>query len=937
MFGGGGTNPYDEIVTKTTDENLTSENWELIMNCCDKVQEEGQEGAHDVIAAILKRLAHRNPNVQLYALSLAESLQKNVGIEVNREIASKAFTQGLEKIITDRTTHDKVRRRALGLIATWTALFEDDPTLGVMEDCFENLKSKNYKFETPQEPPPLAVDDEIRRKEEEELQRVLEMSMQDKGGRTQWSAYTSSNVAGASGSGSGTRTAIASASGSTSKPSSSGSGAYTATRYQSGYAPARTPSPIAIAPQAQQHFPVQAQQQLHQPQAAISPTPSAATTVTTTAPTSTGIVTRVRALHTFEPTEPGELAFDKGDIIKVVDRGYKDWWRGQLKGRTGIFPVNYVEAMPEPTPAELAKEAEQEAAVFAQAVNVEKLLNMLRALDPAKDNLADNEEIQELYRSSMALRPKIVKLIDKYSQKRADLVSMNETFVRARTIFDRMMEESLARHTGVYDHSPPYRGQLSAQNQPQYPPDARGRNVRTYSPSQAGPQTYGWGGYDQQPPPGPQSQYAPFSAPVTAYPAPEPGVYPGYGAPPQQPQQQLGQAQGFNASQQQQPQQGQGQPQGYAASYAGLPYGAQGPTPYSAQVQGQAQTPVQQIQPRPSQIQPQPQQQQPQQQPQQQQPQQQQSQQMQPQPQPQPQPQQTQPQPQIQPQSSLQAQPQVHETAPAAQEQAQPQPTSAQVYAQLVAGSPQPVHQQPQAGPPYVFNPNTTYADPNVQAWAQYYAKGGQDPVGAVYFISVPGVTENATTNGGGGGSASEDRPQSQQAQAQVKNVGVDAGGGVSSHAPKTRVSSDSISLPYPGDASASAHVQPAAAGNYASYAESPAHHSHSSLQRHAEPQLQDTQSQQGPGPSLVDTFSGSGSGSGSGLGSGARAGAGVGNSPSASNNIPAWVLPKKMSPSSAGQGSGAHLASGSSVGGSSSYYGMQSQFAGMSVGDTSG
>ena len=60
--------------------------------------------AHDVIAAILKRLAHRNPNVQLYALSLAESLQMNVGIEVNREIASKAFTQGLEKIITDRVS-----------------------------------------------------------------------------------------------------------------------------------------------------------------------------------------------------------------------------------------------------------------------------------------------------------------------------------------------------------------------------------------------------------------------------------------------------------------------------------------------------------------------------------------------------------------------------------------------------------------------------------------------------------------------------------------------------------------------------------------------------------------------------------------------------------------------------------------------------------------
>ena len=56
--------------------------------------------------------------------------------------------------------------------------------------------------------------------------------------------------------------------------------------------------------------------------------------------------------------------------------------------------------MPEPTASELAKEAEREAAVFAQAVNVEKLLNMLRAMDPAKDNLADNEEIQVGYHNT---------------------------------------------------------------------------------------------------------------------------------------------------------------------------------------------------------------------------------------------------------------------------------------------------------------------------------------------------------------------------------------------------------------------------------------------------------------------------------------------------------------------------------------------------------
>jgi signal transducing adaptor molecule len=66
----------------------------------------------------------------------------------------------------------------------------------------------------------------------------------------------------------------------------------------------------------------------------------------------------------------------------------------------------------------------------------------------------------------MSLRPKIVKLIDRYNQKKgtliscphlylieddpAELVSMNDTFIKAKTIFDRMMEESLARHSGKF-------------------------------------------------------------------------------------------------------------------------------------------------------------------------------------------------------------------------------------------------------------------------------------------------------------------------------------------------------------------------------------------------------------------------------------------------------------------------------------------------------
>ncbi|KAI6149212.1 hypothetical protein BKA82DRAFT_4127005 [Pisolithus tinctorius] len=577
MFRGGQPNPLDDLVTKATDENLTGEDWETILNLCDKVQDDGEQGAQNAIAALLKRLAHRSPNVQLYALSLAEALSKNCGVVLHRELASRVFTQGLERLVTDRTTHDKVRQRALGLIAMWTAEFENDPSLGIMEECYASLEAKNYKFETPNEPPPPAVDDEVRRREEEELQRALEMSLNDRGGR---SGYT----------GSGAASSVA------------GPSTNTGRTYPSGYVPAKSPPAAASSNSS---LPAQ-----------TSPAPSAAPAA------STPVVTRVRALHTFEATEPGELAFERGDVIRVVDRAYRDWWRGQLRGRTGIFPVNYVEPLPEPTAAELAREAEQEAAIFAQAANVDRLLMLLRDLDSSGERLADNEEIQELYRSCMSLRPKIVKLIDKYSQKRADLVAMNEAFVKARTVFDRMMEESLARHAAAYE-SPGYG----------YPVPMR----HEYGPQ---PYGHGYGPSHHEVPLSTPHELPAFAQPYSGYPAPAQSPYP---------QQQM-------------------------------PY-APVQTLYN---QGQA--PTQQL-------------------------------------------------PAQEPFQS-------HETLP--QAQAQPQPTQAQSQSGAESQTQTGSSPQSQDGPPYVYNPNATYADPNVQAWAQYYAQGGKDSAGAVYFVSVPGVTDTA-------------------------------------------------------------------------------------------------------------------------------------------------------------------------------------------------
>ncbi len=135
--------------------------------------------------------------------------------------------------------------------------------------------------------------------------------------------------------------------------------------------------------------------------------------------TTAATVSRVRALFDFQPSEPGELQFRKGDIIAVLESVYKDWWKGSLKGQTGIFPLNYVEKLSDPTQDDLQREAHMEAEVFAEIKNVEKLLTLL-STSSSELNVRDNEEITTLYHSTLAIRPKLIELIGKYSQKKGE-------------------------------------------------------------------------------------------------------------------------------------------------------------------------------------------------------------------------------------------------------------------------------------------------------------------------------------------------------------------------------------------------------------------------------------------------------------------------------------------------------------------------------------
>jgi signal transducing adaptor molecule len=256
---------------------------------------------------------------------------------MHRELSSRAFTDALLKLANDRNTHTQVKAKILERMKDWSNMFKADPDLGVMYDAFYRLKQTNPTLQPPSAPQKNSLTDVDRQKEEEELQIALKLSLQEEE-RKKKPAQAAAGPSGPAG--------------------SPGAGAD---------AGAGAAAPQQAAP--------------------IQPMPSGTTAAT---------VSRVRALYDFVPSEPGELEFKKGDVIAVLESVYKDWWRGSLKGKTGIFPLNYVEKLTDPTPDELQREAQMEAEVFAEIKNVEKLLTLLSASNTAPRE-EDNEEISVSY------------------------------------------------------------------------------------------------------------------------------------------------------------------------------------------------------------------------------------------------------------------------------------------------------------------------------------------------------------------------------------------------------------------------------------------------------------------------------------------------------------------------------------------------------------
>lgn len=113
-----------------------------LQDVCDKVGA-ADSGPKDAVVAMIKRLAHRNANVQLYTLELANALSQNCGIQMHKELASRSFTDALLRLAADRNTHQQVKAKILERMSEWSDMFAKDPDLGIMQGAYERLKSQS--------------------------------------------------------------------------------------------------------------------------------------------------------------------------------------------------------------------------------------------------------------------------------------------------------------------------------------------------------------------------------------------------------------------------------------------------------------------------------------------------------------------------------------------------------------------------------------------------------------------------------------------------------------------------------------------------------------------------------------------------------------------------------------------------------------------------
>ncbi|CAF0788042.1 unnamed protein product [Adineta ricciae] len=141
LFSLSNTKIFDKLLEKATSPLLLEPDWESVLQLCDIVKSQ-EVPAKYAVQGIKKKFGHENAHVILSSLQCLESIVKNCGGAVHKEVAQRDMVEALRELA--KNGPDVIRDKVCELIQCWSHGLGQQHK--IFTDTYNLMKLENYRF-----------------------------------------------------------------------------------------------------------------------------------------------------------------------------------------------------------------------------------------------------------------------------------------------------------------------------------------------------------------------------------------------------------------------------------------------------------------------------------------------------------------------------------------------------------------------------------------------------------------------------------------------------------------------------------------------------------------------------------------------------------------------------------------------------------------------